>query len=63
MMVSPKMDAPLRERIISILKAADQSDEGKAALKGAKKTTKFDDLPLGPEQTMIFLQDLFAPVK
>ena len=63
MMVSPKMDAPLRERIISILKVADQSEDGKAALKGAKKTTKFDDLPLGPEQTMLFLQDLFAAVQ
>jgi phosphonate transport system substrate-binding protein len=63
MMVSPKMDISLRAQITSILKAANQSDEGKAALKGAKKTTKFDELPLGPEQTMLFLQDLFAAVK
>jgi phosphonate transport system substrate-binding protein len=59
-MASSKMDTPLRERIISILKVADQSDEGKAALKSAKKTTKFDELPLGPEKTMTFLQALFA---
>lgn len=62
-MASSKMDTPLRKRIISILKVADQSDEGKAALKSAKNTTKFDELPLGPEQTMIFLQDLFVSLK
>lgn len=63
LMASPKMPQPLRERIVSILKEASQSDEGKAALKGAKKTTQFDDFPLGPEATMKFIQDLFASVK
>jgi|RhiMetdeSRZDD1v2_1073273.scaffolds.fasta_scaffold95083_2 phosphonate transport system substrate-binding protein len=63
LMASPKMAQPLRERIISTLKEASQSDEGKAALKGAKKTTQFDDFPLGADATMKFIQDLFALLK
>ena len=62
-LASSTMSRALRERIISVLKAAGQTEEGKAALKGAKKTAQFDDLPLGPDATMIFLKDLFAPVQ
>jgi phosphonate transport system substrate-binding protein len=60
-LASPTMPLALRERIINLLKEADQSDTGKAVLKDAKKTTKFDEFPLGPEPTMRFLEDLFAP--
>ncbi len=63
MMASSTMSQPLRERIISLLKAAAQTEEGKAVLKGAKKTTLFDELPLGPQATMDFLETVFAPVR
>jgi len=62
-LASSTMSKTLLERIISVLKEAGKTDEGKAALKGAKKTAKFADFPLGVEATMKFLQDLFAPVK
>jgi phosphonate transport system substrate-binding protein len=62
-LASPTMPLSLREQIINLLKEAGQTEEGKAVLKGAKKTSQFDELPLGPEATMKFLQDLFAPVE
>jgi len=63
MMASPTMSSALHDRLISLLKAAGQTEEGKAVMKSAKKTGQFDDLPLGPDGTMKFLQDLFAPVE
>ena len=63
LMASAKMNDSLRERIAAILKAAGNNDEGTAALKGIKKTAKFDDFPWGTQATMEFLQNLFAPVR
>ena len=63
MLASPMMSQPLRDRVVSLLKEAAQTEEGKAALKGAKKTTQFDEFPLGPQATMEFLQELFASVE
>jgi len=63
LLASPTMPLSLREQIVSLLKEAGQNEEGKAVLKGAKKTNQFDELPLGPEATMKLLQDLFAPVQ
>jgi phosphonate transport system substrate-binding protein len=61
-MASATMSSSLRDRVVAVLKAANQSDDGKAALASAKKTTEFDDLPLGAQGTMDFLQTLFAPI-
>lgn len=63
MMASATMTTTLRQRVADVLKAAADTDEGKAALKGAKKTTLFDELPMGPQATMDALQALFGPVK
>ncbi len=63
MMASSKTTSAFRDLLITVLKQAGDTDEGKAAMKGAKKTTKFDDFPLGPQGTMDFLENLFAPVK
>jgi phosphonate transport system substrate-binding protein len=62
-MASSTLNSALRQRIGAILKDAGNTAEGKAAMIGAKKVTKFDELPLGPQATMKFLQDLFAPVR
>ena len=63
MMVSSTMSPALRERLIIVLKNITQTEEGKAVMAGPKKTTQFDDLPLGPQATMVFLQEIFAPAK
>jgi phosphonate transport system substrate-binding protein len=62
-LASSTMSSNLRDRIIAVLKDANNNDEGTAALKGAKKTAKFGDFPLGAQATMDLLKELFAPVK
>jgi len=62
-LASSTMSQALRDQIISVLKAAGNTDAGKAVLKGAKSTAKFDDFPLGVDGTIKLLQDIFAPVK
>jgi phosphonate transport system substrate-binding protein len=62
-LASSTMSQALRDQIIAVLKAAGNTDEGKAALKGAKSTAKFDDFPMGVDATMKSLKDLFAPVQ
>ena len=61
MLASAKMSVSLRERIVTVLKEAGNTEEGTAAIKCIKKTTIFDDFPLGTQATMAFLQNLFAP--
>ena len=63
LLASAKMNDSLRERIVTVLKAAGDTEEGTAALKSMKKTAKFDDFPSGTQATMDFLQSLFAPVR
>ena len=63
LLASAKMNVSLRDRVATILKEAGNTEEGTAALKSMKKTTKFDDIPSGPQASMEFLQKLFAPVK
>ncbi len=63
MLASAKMSVALRERIVTVLKEASNTEEGTAAIKSIKKTTIFDDFPLGTQATMEFLQNLFAPIK
>jgi phosphonate transport system substrate-binding protein len=63
MLASAKMSTALRDRIVSVLKEAGNTEEGTAALKSVKKTTKFDDIPSGTQATLEFLQNLFAPIK
>jgi ABC-type phosphate/phosphonate transport system substrate-binding protein len=63
MLASAKISVPLRERIVTVLKEAGNTEEGTAAIKSIKKTTIFDNLPLGTQATMEVLQNLFAPIK
>ncbi len=63
LLASAKMNVSLRDRIVTVLKGAGNTEEGTAALKSIKKTAKFDDFPSGSQATIEFLQNLFAPVK
>lgn len=62
-LASPRMDPDLREKIISLLLEIDQTTEGQAILETFEGTSKFDELPEGPEGTMQALKELFAPVR
>jgi phosphonate transport system substrate-binding protein len=59
LMASDKLNSALLRRITDVLLNAKNSEEGLAALNAFKRTTEFDNLPLGPEGTMQALKDIF----
>ncbi len=62
-LASPEMEPELVEKITNLLLEIDQTTEGQSVLESFEETSKFDELPNGPEEAMEALKDLFAPVR
>jgi phosphonate transport system substrate-binding protein len=60
-LAAPGMDPALQERITELLLEIHQTPEGQQVLETFEETSRFDELPGGPENFMSTLQELFAP--
>lgn len=62
-LAKPDMDPALQEEITQLLLALAATPEGQAILEIFEGTSQFDEFPLGAEETMQALDELFAPVR
>ena len=59
-LASPKTDEKLRQRLIELLLAVHETEEGQAVLETFEETSQFDAFPQGAEAAMAELVELFA---
>ena len=59
----PDMDADVLEAITDLLLAADQTDEGSAALEAFGETSQFDEFPEGINRAMTRMNELYDIVQ
>lgn len=59
----PALDEALQARIVQLLRVLHETPRGRAVLDAFEHTSRFDQLPQGPDGTMRTLQRLFAPTR